>query len=113
MRGSRASTGARRRLSAPCFGALGRSMAGQADAYDELRARRCLMAVPSTLARVCREHVSVSVASPATSLSGSDEADGRSKMRFIGAKQDAVHRDRECQVRLAPSCVTLIAINAI
>ena len=44
-------------------------MAGQAAAYDELRARRCLWP-PLRLTRVCREHVSVSVASPATSLVG-------------------------------------------
>jgi class 3 adenylate cyclase len=43
-------------------------MAGQAAAYDELRARRCLWP-PLRLTRVCREHVSVFVASPVTSLS--------------------------------------------
>src|SRR6266540_5037 len=64
-------------------------MAGQAAAYDELRARRCLWS-PLRLTRLCREHVSVFVASPATSLFVSIECGGRSKMRFIGID---VHRD--------------------
>src|SRR5215207_5166544 len=64
-------------------------MAGQAAAYVELRARRCLWP-PLRLTRVCREHESVSVASPATSLSVFYEHGGRSRMRFIGID---VHRD--------------------